>query len=921
MKINQWILTFLCLIMLLLCDSCTHKEHQFFIGVSQCSEDEWRGQMNKEIKREVLFYPGTQLEIRTAKDNNLHQIEDIKYFIHKKVDLLIVAPNEADAITPVIEQAFDAGIPVVLVDRKIRSNKYTAYVGANNYEIGKQVGNYIINRLHGKGNIIEITGLHGSTPAVERHKGMMESLKNAPEIKIIASADAGWFKDKAENLLDSILAHHTDIDLVFAQNDRMAIGAFQAAAAQGREKDILFVGIDAVAGKGFGIESVAGGEMDATFIYPTGGDNVVQTAMAILQGKPYDKEINLSTALVDKSNARIMQMQTEHISQLDYKIELLNGQLDAYFMRYSAQRMFLYACILILVLTATLLVFVVRAFWIKNRMNTELSKQKAQLETQRDQLIDLSRQLEEATHAKLSFFTNVSHDFRTPLTLIADPINQLMESNHCTPQEQTLLNVVHKNVTILLRLINQILDFRKFENGKLEINFSQFNAAQSICEWAESFRSLSYRKHIHFNITVTEHTEEYVLTADAEKLERILYNLLSNAFKFTPENGQIEIILSTFRREDSPWLKLSVSDTGKGMSPEHIQHIFERFYQIDIHHTGSGIGLALAKAFTEMHHGQIRVESIKDKGTTFIVEIPMTQPDFHNEQATNKIIPESLKEGAVLDADSNMGSSESEENTDENLPTVLIIDDNQDVRNYIRFLLQQQYDIVEAENGLEGVKLALKYVPDAIICDVMMPVMDGMECCRKLKTEMQTSHIPVIMLTAYTMDEQKIKGYECGADSYLTKPFNGKILKARLQNLIENHLRLQNFFTDQTGMTSKPQLNEADKGFVDKLRKEIEERLSNPDTNVEDLGAALGFSRVQLYRKTKALTGYAPNELLRIARLKKAASLLAATEKSIAEVTYEVGFSSPSYFTRCFKEFFGESPTDYLKRIRHGSFI
>ena len=916
MKINQWILTFLCLIMLLLCDSCTHKEHQFFIGVSQCSEDEWRGQMNKEIKREVLFYPGTQLEIRTAKDNNLHQIEDIKYFIHKKVDLLIVAPNEADAITPVIEQAFDAGIPVVLVDRKIRSNKYTAYVGANNYEIGKQVGNYIINRLHGKGNIIEITGLHGSTPAVERHKGMMESLKNAPEIKIIASADAGWFKDKAENLLDSILAHHTDIDLVFAQNDRMAIGAFQAAAAQGREKDILFVGIDAVAGKGFGIESVAGGEMDATFIYPTGGDNVVQTAMAILQGKPYDKEINLSTALVDKSNARIMQMQTEHISQLDYKIELLNGQLDAYFMRYSAQRMFLYACILILVLTAILLVFVVRAFWIKNRMNTELSKQKAQLETQRDQLIDLSRQLEEATHAKLSFFTNVSHDFRTPLTLIADPINQLMESNHCTPQEQTLLNVVHKNVTILLRLINQILDFRKFENGKLEINFSQFNAAQSICEWAESFRSLSYRKHIHFNITVTEHTEEYVLTADAEKLERILYNLLSNAFKFTPENGQIEIILSTFRREDSPWLKLSVSDTGKGMSPEHIQHIFERFYQIDIHHTGSGIGLALAKAFTEMHHGQIRVESIKDKGTTFIVEIPMTQPDFHNEQATNKIIPESLKEGAVLDADSNMGSSESEENTDENLPTVLIIDDNQDVRNYIRFLLQQQYDIVEAENGLEGVKLALKYVPDAIICDVMMPVMDGMECCRKLKTEMQTSHIPVIMLTAYTMDEQKIKGYECGADSYLTKPFNGKILKARLQNLIENHLRLQNFFTDPTGMTSKPQLNEADKGFVDKLRKEIEERLSNPDTNVEDLGAALGFSRVQLYRKTKALTGYAPNELLRIARLKKAASLLAATEKSIAEVTYEVGFSSPSYFTRCFKEFFGESPTDYLKRIR-----
>ena len=549
-------------------------------------------------------------------------------------------------------------------------------------------------------------------------------------------------------------------------------------------------------------------------------------------------------------------------------------------------------------------------------MNTELSKQKAQLETQRDQLIDLSRQLEEATHAKLSFFTNVSHDFRTPLTLIADPINQLMESNHCTPQEQTLLNVVHKNVTILLRLINQILDFRKFENGKLEVNFSQFNAADSIREWAESFRTLAYRKHIYFNLTVAGDSNAYFLTADAEKLERILYNLLSNAFKFTPENGQIDITLTSFLRHNSSWLRLSVNDTGTGMSPEHIQHIFERFYQIDIHHAGSGIGLALAKAFTEMHHGEIRAESAKGKGTTFIVEIPMVQPDFRDEQTASKIIPESVKQGAVLEADSSLESSGNEESTEGNRHTVLIIDDNQDVRNYIRLLLQQQYDILEAENGLEGLKLAVKYVPDAIICDVMMPVMDGMECCRKLKAEMQTSHIPVIMLTAYTMDEQKVKGYECGADSYLTKPFNGKILKARLQNLIENHMRLQNFFTDQAGSVSKPQLNETDKGFVEKLRKEIEKQLSNPDTNVEDLGAALGFSRVQLYRKTKALTGYAPNELLRIARLKKAASLLAATEKSIAEVTYEVGFSSPSYFTRCYKEFFGESPTDYLKRIR-----
>ena len=233
-------------------------------------------------------------------------------------------------------------------------------------------------------------------------------------------------------------------------------------------------------------------------------------------------------------------------------------------------------------------------------------------------------------------------------------------------------------------------------------------------------------------------------------------------------------------------------------------------------------------------------------------------------------------------------------------------------------LLQDQYTVIEAVNGLEGLKQAMKYVPDAIICDVMMPIMDGMECCRRLKKELQTSHIPVILLTAYAMDEQKIKGYECGADSYLTKPFNARMLTVRLHNLIENRQRLQTFFSDQTTTTQKS-LTEIDKGFIEKLRRLIENNLSNSELKVEDLGSQIGLGRVQLYRKTKALTGYPPNELLRIARLKKAALLLASTEKTIAEIGYEVGFSSPSYFTRCYKDYFGESPTDFLKRTKENS--
>lgn len=904
----------LCLFFLLLFSSCSQKDEHYLIGVSQCSEDEWRTQMNKEIIREALFYPQAEVEIKTAKDDNRKQIEDIKQFIREGVDLLVVAPNEANAITPVIEEAFDAGIPVVLVDRKIHSSKYTAYVGADNYEIGRQAGMYIANRLHGKGQIVEITGLKGSTPAVERHRGMMESLAETPDIKIIAKADAKWFQQDAEKAVDSILLQHKQIDLIFAQNDRMAIGAYQSATRQGRAKDIVFVGIDAVWSEGYGVDRVAAGELDATFIYPTGGDRVMQVAMAILQGKPYARDTNLSTALVNRSNARIMQMQTEHILRLDQKIEILDNQLDAYFLRYSAQRMFLYACIIILVLVGALLVLMTKAFWTKNRMNAELSKQKSQLEEQRDQLINLSHQLEEATHAKLAFFTNVSHDFRTPLTLIADPINQLKTSANLNEHERSLLNIVQRNITVLLRLINQILDFRKFENGKLEIHLSEFDIEQEMKDWTEAFRTLSYRKHIHFEVTADKAPDSYRIIADEEKLERITYNLLSNAFKFTPENGRISVALSQFRNNEENWLRLQVKDTGIGISKEHVEHIFERFYQIDIHHAGSGIGLALVKAFVEMHHGQIHIESSEKTGTTFTVEIPMKQAGMLSEKRERNAALTNLKEGAVLDADIEMMRGKSENAMDEDKETVLVIDDNQDVRNYVKLLLQTRYTVIEAADGQEGIKQAMKYVPDAIICDVMMPIMDGMECCRRLKSEIQTSHIPVMMLTAYAMDEQKIQGYECGADSYLTKPFSAQMLMVRLRNLIENRHRLQTFFGDQTSPTPKTLLNQTDKGFVEKLRRLIETNMANASVSVEDLGEQIGLSRTQLYRKTKALTGYSPNELLRIARLKKAAALLASTEKTISEITYEVGFSSPSYFTRCYKDYFGESPTDFLRR-------
>ena len=904
---NYLLLSILCLAGILM--SCTQKHTRYRIGVSQCSDDEWRHKMNNEIVREALFYDGVEVEIRTAKDNNRNQIADIKYFIDKKVDLLIVAPNEAAAITPVVEKAYRQGIPVVVIDRKILSDKYTAFVGADNYEIGKDVGQYILNRLHVKGKVLEITGLEGSTPAMERHKGLTDVLKEEPGIEITASVDGAWLQSVAGEKMDSVFQTNKNIDLVFAQNDRMAIGAYLSARQQQLEKEMLFVGIDALPGKEYGVEQIINGVLDATFIYPTGGDKVVQVAMDILEKRPYERDTKLSTALVDKTNAWVMQLQTDHITEQDGKIERLNNQVNEYLSRYSAQTMFLYACLIILLLFAALLAIIVRAYWTKNRMNMELSRQKKKLEEQRDQLISLSKQLEEATHAKLVFFTNVSHDFRTPLTLVADPVEQLLEDKALTPRQQSLLKVVHKNVHILLRLVNQILDFRKYENDKLELVRANMNLRVQLQEWSHSFQTLALKKHIHFVLEVNDDRADYLMAVDAEKMERVYFNLLSNAFKFTPENGTITVTLSTLTKEEGGrYARLVVADTGSGISVQHIRHIFDRFYQIDVNHAGSGIGLALAKAFVELHGGEITADSVEGKGTVFTVDIPMTVVE---EPSADLVQEPRITQQTVVEELEDMETEE--QIPDENKECILIIDDNADVRDYVKSLLKEEYTVIEAPDGRAGLKKAMKYVPDAIICDVMMPVMDGLECCRKLKTELQTSHIPVMLLTACSLDEQRIQGFECGADSYISKPFNSKLLLVRLRNLMDNHKRLKQFFGDKTTL-SKESVSDVDKGFVDRFRELIEENLADSELSVEDLGGKMGLSRVQLYRKIKALTNYSPNELVRIARLKKAASLLASSEKTISEITYEVGFTSPSYFTKCYKEYFGESPTDFLKR-------
>lgn len=929
MKYTQWIVILFCLIGM---TACRQDVPRFRIGVAQCSDDSWRHKMNDEILREAMFYDGVSVEIRSAGDDNRQQAEDVRYFIDKGVDLLIISANEAAPMTPIVEEAYQKGIPVILVDRKILSDKYTAYISADNYEIGRAVGNYMASTLKGKGNVVELTGLSGSTPAMERHQGFMAAISNFPDIKLIDKADAAWEREPAEVAMDSILRRHPKIDAVYAHNDRIAPGAYQAARKAGREKEMIFVGIDALPGKGNGLELVLDSVLNATFIYPTNGDKVLQLAMNILEAKPYPRETIMNTAVVDRTNAHVMQLQTAHISELDEKIETLNGRIDGYLSRVATQQVVMYGGLVILLLVAGLLVVVYNSLRSKNRLNRELSEQKRQLEEQRDkleeqrdqleqqrdklaeqrdQLIQLSHQLEEATHAKLVFFTNISHDFRTPLTLVADPVEHLLADKTLSDDQHRMLLLVQRNVNILLRLVNQILDFRKYENGKMEYTPVPVDILSSFKGWNESFLAAARKKHIHFSFDNMPDTDYHTL-ADVEKLERIYFNLLSNAFKFTPENGKVTVRLSALTKEDDRWIRFTVSNTGSMISAEHIRNIFDRFYKIDMHHAGSGIGLALVKAFVEMHGGTISVESDEKQGTVFTVDLQVRTCACETSSLEESPVS-SVSEASSLNDALPIEEEELEKNYDSSKPSVLIIDDNVDIRSYVHGLLHTDYTVIEAADGSEGIRKAMKYVPDLIISDVMMPGIDGIECCRRLKSELQTCHIPVILLTACSLDEQKIQGYDGGADSYISKPFSSQLLLARVRNLIDSHRRLKQFFGGGQAL-AKEDVCDMDKDFVEKFKALIDAKMGDSGLNVEDLGKEMGLSRVQLYRKIKSLTNYSPNELLRIARLKRAASLLASSDMTVAEIGYEVGFSSPSYFAKCYKEQFGESPTDLLKR-------
>ena len=895
-KLTTFALTLLALLALLL-SACSTKK-SYFIGVSQCSEDSWRTKMNSEIRRESYLYDNVRVEFASAKDDNRVQIAQIERFIEQGADLIIVSPNEAKALTPVINKAFDRGVRVVLVDRKSASDKYTAFIGADNVAIGRAVGRFVGEHLGGKGRIMELQGLRGSSPAMERDSGFREALARYPQIKVVANAYADWFAQKAESEAERMFKDVGGADLVFAQCDRMGIGAHQATQKLGI-KGVKIVGVDALPTPGDGIEAVKNGTFLATFVYPTHGDEVLKLAMNILEGRPFQRETILQTGVIDANNAESALQQWAELTLLDNKMQRLNHRIDESLAQYSNQKTILVLGVLLVLILMVFAFFVLKAYFAKAKLN--------------EQLEEKNREIEAATQAKLMFFTNVSHELRTPLTLIETPVEQLLAENQLSKAQRQMLEVAHRNVRTLLKLINQILDFRKVEGGKMTLQLAETDLAALVGNVVSEFVAAAEHKRIRLSCRLPEHVTAKI---DAGKVERVVSNILSNAVKFTPVAGEINVELVVDTPQDTA--TLSVTNTGKGIAESDLPHIFERFYQPQHSEGGTGIGLALAKAFVDMHGGHIGVSSKAEGPTVFTVHLPLNlQAETPTSAAEQSAIVEPQAfivpaTQATTKADAPQLQTIFEENNDPNQPTILFTDDNDDVCQMARTLLETHYRVLTAPNGVVALQLAELNIPDLVVSDVMMPQMNGLELCSRLKQSTATSHIPVILLTAQTLDEQRIAGYEHGADAYITKPFSAPLLLARIHNLLQSRKQLKQVFGGADEL-AKEEISTPDKEFVSKIRSEIHRNISNNDFGVEQLGAAVDLSRVQLYRKVKALTGLSPVELIRATRVNRARKLIEGGATSVSEVAYQVGFTSPSYFTRCFKDQFGVSPMELLK--------
>lgn len=719
------------LMTLLLITGCTpHASYKYKIGVSQCVGGRWRDKVNNEmLSAQHLYDTDVKVCIINADNNTDRQRQQIDSLINAGVDLLVISPNEYKPLSPCVERAKKRGIPVILFERKTSSNDYTAYIGGDNMEAGRAIGIYAVHlcrdsiHVSRRPVVLEITGQLVMSPDRERYQGFSNVMRQHPELDF-QHIKTNWSFEDSYAGTKKWLQAGKPLDVVFCQSDLASLGAYKAAKELGKEKSIYFLGVDGLPGEG--IDAVEQGKLAASYIYPTHGEEIIALALRILEHKPYKRTNIIKSMVITPQNVDEIAINANAMMRQNEYLITIQNKLEDYFGLYHVQRTLLFVSLLVALILLIAVLLVWRAIVFTRRAN---------------------RRMKELGDEQNHFYTNASHQLRTPLTLINGPLQQLSESKTLSEGDHELLDIVQRNAEQLLHLVTDVLQFQ---------------------------------------------TETQKMIQDTE--------------------------------------------------PDDAHAISRR--------------------------------SVQDGQHDIVVR----------------------------------------DQSDE-LATVLVVDDNDDMRRYLRTLLLDRYYVLEASDGQSGWKLARESVPDLIISDVMMPVMDGLTFCAKLKAEPLTSHIPVILLTARSTEQQQAEGLSQGADAYLTKPFSAEVLIAHIVSLLANRQKLKEAFAAEKQQTNESyeqekKLSTPDKMFMDTLRQAILKNMSNTKLKMDDLGADMGISRVQLYRKVKAMTGMSPVELLKEMRLQRAMKLLKATDKTVAEVAYEVGFGTPGYFSSCFKKQYGKYPTD-----------
>lgn len=893
--------------------SCKQKQgDKIEVGFSQAmTTDDWRKQMNSSMKIEASLRPEVDLKISDANNNIEKQIEDIERYIANKADVIIVSPIQSKPLTAVVEKSIKAGIPVLVVDRKIDSENYTAYLGADNIEIGRIAARYIISHGKGSGKIIEITGANGSSPAYERSLGFEQIIKENTHFKIQNTIRGDWEKESVKEPLKEILLQNSDIEYIFAHNDRMALSAWETAKTLGLEKKIKFIGVDGLNTVNGGIELVKNGVLDGTILYPTGGNEALKLALKMFSKEPIAKNNILNTIVIDKNNAEIIENQMDKVDQQQVVIETQQNAIQVQESEYASQNNLVRLLSFFLVIILSLTIYSIYSTISISRKKKQLERINQTVIDQNLEIQDMAKIAERSNEAKLNFFTGLSHEFKTPITLIMSYVESLIENDKI--KGTALIDevkLIHKNSNRLLRLINQLLDFRKIEEQKFTLRASNTKIYDFTSDVMTNFKGEAARRNIDFQLTCKNKNLE--LFIDRGLMDKVYFNLLSNAFKFTPDNGKITI--SIVENQDNT-VKISFKDSGIGIPENELPSVFSPFFKASNNNkSSSGIGLHLSKEFVLLHHGNIELKS--KQGSEFVITLLKGNQHLQLSEIINKTENQSITPNLIVDIlDIESGFEEVSIISDSEKHSLLIIEDNIDLLTFLKAKLSGEYGIYTSD-GSDAIEKAMEIIPDIIICDINLVDKDGYEITKELKKDLRSSHIPIIILTAQSSKESVLKGLQSGVDQYLTKPFSLSILKQSVSSLLFNREKLRYYYTNNIyRVEPESKFGNQEQSFITKMNDIIKMNVENPKFSVEDLADKLGVSRVQLYRKVKAIIGINISDHINNVKLEKAAELLKSNEMNISEIAYSLGFSSPNYFSTAFKNKFGVSPKEYKSSI------